>query len=165
MNKTTYQSIWSHRKRHQQQIHDRESAPEPWECQIRAGGLSEPLEGRPLLRSFILSNWLLVVDWLEELAGGERLVGNDRFSIDCGSSLGRSVSQYRKNPLNPLSAIWPLAFARDEIPCEGITYLRAYRNIRHNEISSERHKMVAKIFLCGCSSPETFSTPAKGPFT
>ena len=94
MNKVTYRSIWSHRKRHQQRIHDRESAPGPWECQVRAGGLSEPLEGRPLLRYFVLGNWVLVVGCLGALAGGERLVGNDRLSIDCGSNLGRSVSLY-----------------------------------------------------------------------
>ena len=108
MDETTYQSIWLRRKRHQQQIHDRESAPGSWEHQTRAGSLSEVLEGRPLLRFFILRNWPLVVEWSGVLVESEGLVRNDRLFIDCGSSLGRSVSPpHRGNPLNPPSAIEP----------------------------------------------------------
>ena len=33
--------------------------------------------------------------------------------------------QYRKNPLYPLSEIWPLGFAiRDKTPCEGIAFTK-----------------------------------------
>jgi len=117
----TYQSIWLHRKRHQQQTHDRASAPGPWERQTRAGGPSEVLGGRPLLRFFILRNWPLVVEWSGVFVESEGLVRNDRLFIDCGSSLGRSVSPapHRRNPLNPPSAIEPW-HSQSEISRRGI---------------------------------------------
>ena len=65
--------------------------------------------------------------------------------IDC-----RSMKTYRQ-PFETAQLSWSPLFVELHL-----TYLRACRNIRHNEIFRRRHKIIVKIFLRGASSVGRF---------